>query len=112
MTEPQFPTQQSGKQLDVSSLSQGSKVLIGPPTLTRFELARVLGARALQLSMGAPTLVEQEPGEELSDPLLLARREVEAGALPISVRRMLPDRRFQDIPIRWLLSGLKARKAG
>jgi len=31
-----------------------SKFRIGPPTLTKFEKARIIGARALQLSQGAP----------------------------------------------------------
>ena len=34
------------------------KIMIGPPTLTRFEKARIMGARALQLSLGAPPFIE------------------------------------------------------
>ena len=37
--------------------AQGSKVLIGPPWLTRFERARITGSRSLQLSVGAPSLI-------------------------------------------------------
>ena len=33
------------------------KITIGPPTLTRFEKARIMGARALQLSLGAPPFI-------------------------------------------------------
>jgi len=34
------------------------KVSVGPPKITRFEKARIVGARALQISMGAPILVD------------------------------------------------------
>ena len=77
------------------------KVEIGPPTLTRFERARIIGARALQLSLGAPPFIPLEPG--VRDPIRLATRELEARALPLSIRRVLPDGRSQDIPIQSLL---------
>ena len=49
----------------LSSKNTDQKILIGPKMLTRFEYARILGARALQISMGAPVLVlEQEEQEE------------------------------------------------
>ena len=38
--------------------SKDDQTLIGPPTLTRFEKARIMGARALQLSLGAPVLLK------------------------------------------------------
>jgi DNA-directed RNA polymerase I, II, and III subunit RPABC2 len=75
-------------------------VKIGPPKLTRFEKARIVGARALQLSMGAPPLV---PLDDLKDPIKIAMRELDAGALPISIRRTLPGGMYQDIPLKWLL---------
>ncbi len=34
------------------------KIIVGPPKITRFEKARIVGARALQISMGAPILVD------------------------------------------------------
>lgn len=77
------------------------RILIGPPKLTRFERARVVGARALQIAMGGPLLIES-PGE-LTNPIDLALRELNEGVLPITIRRALPDGTFQDIPIRWLL---------
>jgi len=77
--------------------------LIGPPKLTRFEKARIVGARALQISMGAPILVE--PSEKTSNPIDIALKELEAGILPITIRRTLPDNTYQDIPLRWLLKG-------
>jgi len=42
----------------VEILSDDGKIITGPPTLTRFEKARIMGARALQLSLGAPVFIE------------------------------------------------------
>jgi len=75
--------------------------LIGPPKLTRFEKARIVGARSLQISMGAPILVEISEG--FSSPIDIALKELEIGILPITIRRTLPDGTCQDIPIKWLL---------
>lgn len=77
------------------------KVIIGPPRLTRFERARIIGARALQLALGAPPFIPLDP--KIKDPMTLARMELEAKALPISIRRVLPDGEYQDIPITDLL---------
>lgn len=51
---------------------------------TRFERARIVGARALQIAMGAPVLVEDN---ERLDPLNLAIEELKAGVIPITVKR-------------------------
>jgi DNA-directed RNA polymerase subunit K/omega len=75
--------------------------LIGPPKLTRFEKARVVGARALQISMGAPILVDISEGS--SSPIDIALKELEASVLPITIRRTLPDGTYQDIPLKWLI---------
>jgi len=77
------------------------KVRIGPPRLTRFERARIIGARALQLALGAPPFIPLDP--TVKDPMTLARLELEAKALPLSIRRVLPDGEYQDIPITDLL---------
>ena len=76
------------------------KIIIGPPRITRFEKARIVGARALQLSMGAPLLIEPLAGSTSS--MDLALKELEAKILPITIRRRLPNATFQDIPIQWL----------
>ncbi|MEM0372358.1 MAG: DNA-directed RNA polymerase subunit K [archaeon] len=56
--------------------------------LTRFEKARIVGARALQLSAGAPVLVKVPKGIfRFSD---IVEKELEEGVLPISVVRRLP----------------------
>ena len=49
----------------------------------RYEKARILGARALQLSYGAPVLLETDQTE----PILIAAEEYDAGILPFTVRR-------------------------
>ena len=56
--------------------------------LTRFEKTRIISARALQLSMGAPVLTKTE----LDDPKDIARLEFEADILPITVRRRAPKK--------------------
>lgn len=86
-----------------SSETSRDKIWIGPPKLTRFEKARIVGARALQIAMGAPILVE--PSETLSNPIDISIQEVETGILPITIRRTLPDGIHQDIPLKWLLQG-------
>lgn len=80
--------------------AQGNKIVIGLPWLTRFERARITGARALQLSLGAPPLIKAS--EEAKTSILLAMEEVEQKALPISIRRVLPNGLYQDIPIEWM----------
>ena len=81
--------------------SKEKKIWVGPPKLSRFERARIVGARALQISMGAPILIE--PDESLSQPIDLALKELRSGVLPMTVRRKLPDGVYQDIPLKWLL---------
>jgi DNA-directed RNA polymerases I, II, and III subunit RPABC2 len=77
------------------------KVEVGPPKITRFEKARIVGARSLQISMGAPILIEVN--ETLTSPIDIALAELNAGTLPITIRRTLPDGTFQDIPLKWLM---------
>jgi len=48
---------------------------------SRFETARILGARALQLSMGAPPLTKTKE----MDPIRIAREEFAKDAIPITV---------------------------
>lgn len=78
-----------------------SRIVIGPPRITRFEKARIIGARALQISMGAPLLIETPHAS--TNPIEIAVKELEAGILPITIRRKLPDGTHQDIPVQWLL---------
>ena len=73
------------------------KITIGPPKLTRFEKARIIGARALQVSLGAPILALLEKG--VSDPIDISLIELDEGVLPMTIRRTLPEGRYQDIPL-------------
>ncbi len=60
---------------------------------TKYETARMLGARALQIAMGAPILVkmgEKELEEVGYNPIAIAKLELENDALPISVKRPFP----------------------
>jgi DNA-directed RNA polymerase I, II, and III subunit RPABC2 len=80
--------------------AQDNKVLIGPAWLTRFERARITGARSLQLSLGAPPLIKVP--EHANSSIAVAVEEIEQKALPISIRRILPSGTYQDISIEWL----------
>ena len=93
---PPAKTVKKTKQASMSDF----EVTIGPPKLTRFEKARIVGARSLQLAMGAPAFVSLEGGYR--GPIQTAMLELEADALPISIRRSLPNGITQDIPVKAL----------
>ncbi|KIH90582.1 DNA-directed RNA polymerases I, II, and III subunit RPABC2 [Sporothrix brasiliensis 5110] len=63
------------------------------PFMTKYERARILGTRALQISMNAPVLVDLE-GE--TDPLQIAMKELREKKVPLIVRRYLPDGFYED----------------
>ncbi|KAL2823181.1 RNA polymerase, subunit omega/K/RPB6 [Aspergillus cavernicola] len=63
------------------------------PYMTKYERARVLGTRALQISLNAPVLVDLE-GE--TDPLQIALKELAQKKIPLIVRRYLPDGTYED----------------
>ena len=75
------------------------KVTIGPPTLTRFEKARIMGARALQLSLGAPPFIPIPKTARIS--LDISMEELEKRVIPIVIRRVLPNGDYQNIPIEY-----------
>ncbi len=81
---------------------ENNHILIGPKRLTRFERARITGARALQLSLGAPSLVIVT--DEIRNSISIAIEELESKILPLSIRRILPNGSYQDIPIDWLIT--------
>ena len=72
-------------------------VVTGPPTLTRFEKARIMGARALQLSLGAPVFIEIPKNATTS--LEIAMEELKQRVIPIVIKRTLPNGDYQNIPI-------------
>ena len=73
------------------------KITIGPPTLTRFEQARIMGARAFQLSLGAPPFITIPKDARIS--LDISMEELEKKVIPITIRRVLPNGDYQNIPI-------------
>lgn len=73
---------------------------ITTPYLTKYERARVLGTRALQIAMCAPVMVELEG---LTDPLKIAMKELKARKIPIIIRRFLPDASYEDWSINELI---------
>ncbi len=52
---------------------------------TRFEKARIIGARSLQISMGAPPLIKVD--EDMIDPVDIAMKEYDKSVIPISIIR-------------------------
>ncbi|KAL8497794.1 hypothetical protein ACS0TY_021214 [Phlomoides rotata] len=62
--------------------------------MTKYERARILGTRALQISMNAPVMVELE-GE--TDPLEIAMKELRQRKIPFTIRRYLPDGRQDSL---------------
>ena len=62
-----------------------------PEEYTRFERARIIGARALQLSRGAPPMIKTD----IKDAIKLAEMEFEQGTIPLYVKRKLPPRMTQ-----------------
>ncbi len=79
---------------------QDQQILIGPKRITRFEKARITGARALQISFGAPVMIKVDVKSRSS--ISIAIEELETKSLPISIRRILPNGLYQDVPLEWL----------
>lgn len=97
-----MPVSRSKKALEEAKETVAeNRVKIGPRKLTRFERARIVGARALQISTGAPILIQLE--RAITNPMNIAMDELNAGILPMTVRRSLPNGASQDIPIQWLM---------
>jgi len=92
------------EQDDVNVMNEGEMEILGSSGsalservttryLTKYERARVLGTRALQISMNAPVMVDLD-GE--TDPLKIAMRELRERKIPIIIRRYLPDGSHED----------------
>jgi len=81
----------------VEIVSDKGLVITGPPTLTRFEKARIMGARALQLSLGAPVFITIP--KNIVSSLEIAMEELNQRLLPIVIKRSLPNGDYQNISI-------------
>jgi len=69
---------------------------------SKYERARIIGARGLQISMDAPLLLklkEKELDAINYDPLRIAEKELNSGVLPISVNRPVPAKKEEDIKL-------------
>jgi DNA-directed RNA polymerase subunit K len=71
-------------------------------TFTKYEMARIIGARALQVAMDAPILLKLSQ-EELKamryDALLIAEREFKENVLPISISRPTPQKKKDKLAV-------------
>jgi len=81
----------------VGITNKDGQIVIGPPMLTRFEKARIMGARALQLSLGAPVFIEIPKNATTS--LEIAMEELKQRVIPIVIKRTLPNGDYQHLPI-------------
>ena len=68
--------------------------------MTKYEQARILGLRALQISQGCKILV---PIKDETDPLRIARLELRAHVIPMIIRRTLPDSTYEDVHVNDLI---------
>jgi DNA-directed RNA polymerase subunit K/omega len=80
-------------------------VTIGPKWLTKYEKARIIGARALQISMGAPVMIDVTTAPK--GRFGFAEEELRAGVLPMTVRRTLPTGEYSDVPLSVLLKNTR-----
>ncbi|KAI0319753.1 RNA polymerase, subunit omega/K/RPB6 [Amylostereum chailletii] len=78
-----------------------NKERVTTPYLTKYERARILGTRALQISMNAPILV---PLDGETDALQIAIKELSQRKIPLVIRRYLPDGSFEDWSVSELIS--------
>jgi len=72
---------------------ESSDIRLTLPFLTKYEKARILGARALQISLGAPVMVNLE---NQTDALDIATKELKERKIPITIRRYLPGGKHED----------------
>lgn len=112
-------TQESGAGAGLAGERQPNKVRVTTPYLTKYERARILGTRALQIrcrliviarlsytesfliSMNAPVLV---PLDGETDALQIAIKELSQRKIPLIIRRYLPDGSFEDWSVSELIS--------
>jgi len=69
---------------------------------TKYEVARVIGARALQIAMDAPLLLkisDEELKQIKYDPIKIAEKEFESGVLPIAINRPIPKKRKEKLDV-------------
>jgi DNA-directed RNA polymerase subunit K/omega len=87
------------KETQKSSPINTFKISMDQMEYTVYEKARMIGARALQISQGAAPLIEMTP-EEMEgmqyNPIEIAKREFEAGVIPMKVSRKVPGQKTAE----------------
>ncbi|MHB8566733.1 MAG: DNA-directed RNA polymerase subunit K [Nitrososphaerales archaeon] len=96
VSAPQKIKRRKAKTVEQES-RESFQITIGPPRLTRFERARIIGARSLQLALGAPPFIKVLA--TVHSPIDIAISELDEKVLPINIRRTLPDGQYEDIPL-------------
>lgn len=87
---------------------------ITSPYLTKYEKARIIGTRALQISLNAPITIPFDFGEQDTidsasmvdaaiDPLVIAEKELYQKTIPFTIRRYLPNGSYEDWKIQELI---------
>ncbi|KAG1754830.1 subunit common to RNA polymerase I [Suillus paluster] len=99
--EESVQPQQAPPNVGMQGERQPNKVRVTTPYLTKYERARILGTRALQISMNAPVLV---PLDGETDALQIAIKELSQRKIPLIIRRYLPDGSFEDWSVSELIS--------
>jgi len=93
-----------GKNVPTIAGESAPRESVGPrrtsPYMTKYERARIIGSRALQISLNAPVMVDTE-GD--TDPMSIAERELNAKLVPFIIRRFLPDGTYEDWKVGELL---------
>lgn len=71
--------------------------------LTKYERARIIGTRALQISMNAPVYVPIAPSDSI-DPIEIAEKELLANKIPLIIRRYYTNGTFYDVSVQELFT--------
>ncbi len=85
----------------IISLIKKADVTVGPLKLTRYEKARIVAARALQLDLGAIPLIDISGLPK--DPIEIAKEELRRGVLPITLIRRKPNGEEVSVPVNKLI---------
>lgn len=78
--------------------------------LTRFEVARLVGARSLQIALGAPVLVSAE--NKIVSPIDMAKLEFKYGIIPITIKRTMPSGEEKIVSIKGSIANWISDHAG
>lgn len=100
--------QEKGSKTHPILVKDVNEIAIGSKKITKYEKARVIAARALQLAMGAPPLIDVSK-VSLKDPVVIAEKEFELGVLPMFIKRELPNGEYQLVPVKVLIEAEKKK---